>query len=508
MSKDKIQEDTRSIINEIEGAIRNCRHGGPLREEEDTQWFRECTQLLATWDPCPIDKYVTSRSGNDDDIIKELVKTTRIISERFKLSIAHVGSRRFLAAIAVDAWFNEDYLYVRKFLLKSIILQHLQHHGAMRVLKDLEDRNINDKNSMFQLIKGVLECHDQGLKSYLEYCTEGRCKCIILSQTINDEREALLGTSSNTNRDETKAKRTSREEERLPPVLKAKSKYWSIKEKAAQYLKRKDFIQSKRLYLKARAVLESHRSYDVSKHEVDMQLKIAEESGKVASNLSMLCLKIGEKTEALEYANEAANSCPMWPKAHSRRALALVTLKRYDDAQVAIFNAIKKCEKKCVVGEDLSKKQQELKEYNKIKNDIDAKLGGAHQRQSPFDGNILYKQLDFKLGREDEEAGTLFSIANQGVMDAVFSFLSLADVVQLEGTCKRFAVDPERGRRIAFTSRCCWRFLNAEASSVQDKVAFQTSLEKFTSCVEESPRKALQKFVLEVRDKVDDDIWR
>lgn len=39
-----------------------------------------------------------------------------------------------------------------------------------------------------------------------------------------------------------------------------------------------------------------------------MQLKIAEESGRVASNLSMLCLKIGEKTEALEYANEAANS--------------------------------------------------------------------------------------------------------------------------------------------------------------------------------------------------------
>lgn len=134
---------------------------------------------------------------------------------------------------------------------------------------------------------------------------------------------------------------------------------------------------------------------------------------------------------------------------------------------------------------------------------LEVRINGNH-----YLTEILYRQLDFKLGREDEEAGTLFSIANQGVMDAVFSFFSLADVVQLEGTCKRFAVDPERGRRIAFTSRCCWKFLNAEASSVQDKVAFQTSLEKFTSCIEESPRKALQKFVLEVRDKVDDDIWR
>ena len=152
-------------------------------------------------------------------------------------------------------------------------------------------------------------------------------------------------------------------------------------------------------------MLESHRSYDVPIHEVEMQLKIAEESGRIGSNLSMLCLKIGENEESLEYANEAANACPMWPKAHSRRALALVALERYSDAHVAIFNAIKRCEKQYVVGEEVAKKQQELKEYNKIKNDIHAKVGNAHQWQSPFQGNKLYKQLDFKLGSEDEEAG-------------------------------------------------------------------------------------------------------
>eukprot|EP00956_Cyclotella_meneghiniana_P021961 scaffold40738_cov43-Cyclotella_meneghiniana.AAC.2 len=63
------------------------------------------------------------------------------------------------------------------------------------------------------------------------------------------------------------------------------------------------------------------------------------------------------------------------------------------------------CEKQHVVVEEVAKKQQELKEYNKIKNDIHAKLGNAHQWQSPFQGNKLYKQLDFKLGSEDEEAG-------------------------------------------------------------------------------------------------------
>ena len=54
------------------------------------------------------------------------------------------------------------------------------------------------------------------------------------------------------------------------------------------------------------------------------------------------------------------------------------------DAHAAIFNAIKRCEKQYVVGEEVAKKQQELKEYNKIKNDIHAKLGNAHQWQSPL----------------------------------------------------------------------------------------------------------------------------
>ena len=58
-------------------------------------------------------------------------------------------------------------------------------------------------------------------------------------------------------------------------------------------------------------------------------------------------------------------------------------------------------------------------------------------------------------------------------------------------------------------ARCCSRFLNAEVLSVQDKTAFRASLDKFTSCIEESPwKEALQKFVLEVRDKSDDDIWK
>ena len=61
-----------------------------------------------------------------------------------------------------------------------------------------------------------------------------------------------------------------------------------------------------------------------------MQFKIGDD--KIASNLSMICLMIDEKEEALHYASEAATACPGWSKAHCRRALALIALKRYNEA--------------------------------------------------------------------------------------------------------------------------------------------------------------------------------
>jgi Flp pilus assembly protein TadD len=76
-----------------------------------------------------------------------------------------------------------------------------------------------------------------------------------------------------------------------------------------------------------------------------MQIKIGKKIGKVASNLSMICLTSGQNEKALEYASEAAHKCPAWPKAYCRTALALKSLGRYNEAQVAIINAIKRCEK-------------------------------------------------------------------------------------------------------------------------------------------------------------------
>jgi tetratricopeptide (TPR) repeat protein len=274
--------------------------------------------------------------------------------------------------------------------MKSMILHHLQIDGATKVIMDLESGNIHSRNCLFQLIKGVLQCHDQGLKVYLELYVDGSCKCVGLAKLINDEKEGLF-VADERSREAAEAHRIQREEERLPPVLKSSSEYWSMKEKAAQYLKRKQLKQSKKFYLRSKKILESHREKDFPIHQKDMQSKIGDEVGKIASNISMICLMSDETEEALEYASEAAVACPGWPKAHSRRALALAALERYNEAQVAIFNAIKRCERALPmsVGDQLAKNRKELKEYKKIKADIEAKMGSTNEFDSIFEGNPL-----------------------------------------------------------------------------------------------------------------------
>lgn len=440
--------------------------------------------------------------GDDNHIARNLVATVSIIAERFQLCIGHVGSRRFFAALAVDAWMNEDFIYVRKFLLKSIILDFLQKSGANTVLQAIQDGNIHDRNSLFQLVKGVLQCQNQCLKSYLELCSDGACRCIGFAQMINDERQSVF--SSSQNREAAEAHRVEREQERLPLVLKSSSEYWIVKKKAQTYLKSKQPERAKATYLEAKAILERHRKRDFELYEKDMQFKIGDEVGKIASNLSMICLMIDEKEEALHYASEAATACPGWSKAHCRRALALVALKRYNEAQVAIFNAMKRIERVISFGDELAKNRKELREYKKIEADIQAKLGASNHHYSIFDGNQLYKPLGCKM-KCIGEAGSFFSL--HPAMDIVYSFMTPVDVARLECTCKQFAIDP-RGRRIALATRCFERFIDTKDLTLDEEMTGQEVYGNYICCVTKSPRIAIKEFTQQMRPLFcDDDVW-
>lgn len=96
--------------------------------------------------------------------------------------------------------------------------------------------------------------------------------------------------------------------------------------------------------------------------------KIGEERGKVASNLSLVCSTCNQQEKALEYAKEAVTSCPDWSKLYCCRALALESLGQCEDAQVAIFKAINKCEREILRGGCFTR---QLEEYRTIQETIE-----------------------------------------------------------------------------------------------------------------------------------------
>ena len=419
-------------------------------------------------------------ADNDDEIQMAIVMTINDIvnSGQFSSALAEIGSRKFFASLAVDAWFNEDFVYVRRFLAKSIIFDSIQRYGASRTLSEISERR-----SVFERIKGVLQSHNAGLKGILEYCTDGSCTCISFSQIINEEKELFL--NPNADREAIAARRKQREDEKLPPILQSNSEYWTVKKKAAAFLKKGEMGKSSKLYLQAKCLLEEHKDMNAPSHQKEWLLKIAEEVGKVASNLSLICLRKNMKRKALQYADEAVLACPGWSKAYCRRAAALQSLGRLDEAQVAIFNA----EKKLPQIEDADSKLIS-KDCVRIQKEIEAELRKKSsstenvQKQSPPLANPLHGSLT----------------GNEEVMDIIVGFLSPLDFAHLEKTCKKFAKNNERNRRVVIGSK----LLCADNPSSKEVM---TSFFTYINAVEDNPTKALQSFLSEVHPMISGISW-
>jgi len=397
--------------------------------------------------------------------------------DNFHFALGEIGSKKFYASLAVDAWLNEDFTFVRKFLFRSIMLEHLQNHGATRIIQEI-NREDDDTpgRSLLNGIQGVLQCHDAGLKSILKHCVDTSCICIDMAQTINEEKEVL--SNPNISRDTILARRKERD---LPPILKAKSKYWGVKNRAANALRGGELDEAKKLYLHAKGMLEDKRDMTAPMHQIEWAFKIGNEIGKVCSNLSMICLRQDRKEEALQYADDACLACPGWYKSFCRRALALMAQGKYEEAQVAIYKAISK---------DTTEK--ESKECQKIQAEIEAELNNNSSAAESFHTNPLYK---FKLCDSDrtKQVGTISAISDQdGIMDNIYSYLSPKDVVQLELTCKRYA-NVERTRRIVIGSG-----LPSLCLHLSSRDTIENALTNYINNTSDSSTIALQKFVSEI----------
>ena len=310
-----------------------------------------------------------------------------------------------------------------------------------RLIKQPTDEN-TEGCILLRRIQGVLQSHDAGLKHILKQCTDTSCLCIELAETVNEEKEIL--SNPNIDRETILARRKEKE---LPPILSASSKYWVVKKKAANAFKRGKLDESKKLYLQAKSMLEEHRDLNknIPTHQVDWAFQIGDELGKIACNLSMICLRQNLKEEALQNADTACLACPGWYKSFCRCSLALIwplELGRLDNAKVAIFKAISK-----------NATVKERKECLKIQQEIEAELNNLSGSELEPPQNPLYNVKVLDSDRTNQ-VGTISAISDQdGIMDIVYSsYLTPEDVVKLErGTCKRY-VNMERSRRIAI---CC-----------------------------------------------------
>lgn len=440
------KQSIRSDVRRLEAAIGNCHHGGPDARFFGLDWFVDCQRIALELDSSPVDMILTSSNIKDSDIREALVATIRIITAgEYTSALANPGSCRFFASLAIDAYAEEDFKSVRKFLVKSRILCHLQREGkqdTLRRINEPSDNKFHERTSLFSLVKGIMLSHDDGLLAYVEFCDRrGRaCTCVSLLQTLHDKRALLL------NPDAAEERRRRKEADLLSPILRPDSKYWAIKKKAAACLQKGKLERSTRLYLMAKDFLNEHRKLEETMlHELEWMRQVNEEYAKVCSNLSMISLKQDRNEDALDYADEAISACPLWSKSFCRRALALKSLGKLKLAQVAMSKAIDACKGENA-GTDGSAKA--LEEYKRIQASIDSELEKTDQFVVD---NPLYKPMECVSESPGSALCSLRS-QHQGVMDVIYSCLEPTEVANLERTSKCFAINADRGRRLAIVT--------------------------------------------------------
>jgi hypothetical protein len=129
--------------------------------------------------------------------------------------------------------------------------------------------------------------------------------------------------------------------------------------------------------------------------------------------------------------------------------VALEALNRLEGAETAIYIAIEKCNIEIAEG---TATKNSLAEYQDIQKRVEATLKALPPDQQRSAGPSLYKPLKIKCDDETYAGSMTFLFGLHGVLDKVFTYLKPEDVARLEQTCRRFAVNPERGRRLALSS--------------------------------------------------------
>ncbi|KAL3913242.1 MAG: hypothetical protein SGARI_000752, partial [Bacillariaceae sp.] len=251
--------------------------------------------------------------------------------------------------IAVRAYIDRNDKSVRTFILKGILLEHIQKHGLG---SSISGAPLTEQSEAVKAMIHTIKRTFLGDKEEEYLMKNTPCQCVLLAKSLHEERDGAGATVT-----------------QLPDILKPNSQLMRLKAKAVQHLRNGRNKKALEMYQQAYTLLEPELLRTESGDEA--LGKLGNEAGKLKCNMSLVCMNMNNPQQALTYAEEAASLFPGWSKPHCRRALALEALENYEKAEFAISAAIDAVEHE--LAEDPHAGQVKM-EYLEIQQRVQEKL--------------------------------------------------------------------------------------------------------------------------------------
>jgi len=316
-----------SIEQLVHQMVKQCWHGGPSHKEVAGQAWYDMTHQLALTACGQVGHHLDCLSFERDPTWQELVADLldlRDLVQACRPVLNDTRSSNVLASMAVEEWVDGDLTACRRYCVLAAMLQGLHDQGAKDFFRWLRNPGGAPQRvkTCHELLLRSSSSHGNLLNS-IQRLVGGKCRCLSLA------RDEGVGLQCQTSVD----------------VLSASSVYWTAKTDAERLFKARNLTAAEAGYRAALEMLEGANAALMSNssdanHTCMQNLgAIAQEMSKLESNRSLILRTLGSAEAALDAASNAVANNPEWPKAHARRAQALVALQRRPQAAASYWKA-------------------------------------------------------------------------------------------------------------------------------------------------------------------------
>jgi hypothetical protein len=314
-------QSTEQLVHHM---VRQCWHGGPPHKEVAGQAWYDMTHHLALT-ACGHHHHLDCLCFERDPTWQELVADLldlRVLMQACRPVLDDTRSSNVLASMAVEEWVGGDLTACRRYCVLAAMLQGLHDQGAKDFFRWLRNPGGAPQRvkTSHELLLRSSSSHGNLLNS-IQQLVGGKCRCLSMAR---DEGVGLQCLAS-------------------VDVLSGSSVYWTVKTDAERLFKARNLTAAEAGYRAALEMLKGANAALMSNSSDANYMQnlraVAQEMSKLESNRSLILRTLGSAEAALDAANNAVANNPEWPKAHARRAQALVALQRRPHAAASYWKA-------------------------------------------------------------------------------------------------------------------------------------------------------------------------